>query len=144
MHCPHDGSDLETCERYGLSLDRCPQCDGLWLDYAELDELEDTVFPEDEFKGTLIFSDAETALACPVCGQSLKAFQYRLHSLVVEHCPQMHGFWLDAGEEVRVRELLKERAKALAEKVRAEAEWGKLLRRLRSPSMAARLRDLPG
>lgn len=32
MKCPHCGADLVTEERHALTVDRCPECQGLWLD----------------------------------------------------------------------------------------------------------------
>jgi Zn-finger nucleic acid-binding protein len=142
MRCPRDNTELESFDLHGIPVDRCPKCAGLWLDYSELDELEDTVFSDDEFKGTLVFSDTATSLPCPVCGKPLKQFKYRLNDLVLEHCPNMHGFWLDAEEDARVQDLLKRRAKALGRKSEAEKEWAKALKRLRSPSFADKLKGL--
>jgi Zn-finger nucleic acid-binding protein len=142
MLCPRDKTTLEPFDLHGISVDRCPECAGLWLDCAELDELEDAVFDADEFKGTLVFSDQTTSLLCPICQKPLRAFKYRLNDLVLEHCPELHGFWLDADEEHRIHELLQERSKDLAAKAEAERDWANTLRRLRSPTLAQKLRDL--
>jgi hypothetical protein len=37
MRCPKCGADLETIERHGVSIDRCNECGGVWLDNGELD-----------------------------------------------------------------------------------------------------------
>jgi hypothetical protein len=39
MKCPKCGAGLETIEQRGLSIDRCPECRGLWLDHGELELL---------------------------------------------------------------------------------------------------------
>ena len=39
MKCPKCGHDLATVEFHGVQIDRCPNCDGVWLDHGELDRL---------------------------------------------------------------------------------------------------------
>lgn len=142
MHCPRDRKPLEPFTLHGLAVERCPFCAGMWLDYEELDQLEDTVFPEDDFKGSLIFREHSTREPCPRCEEPMREFKYRLHDLVLEHCPNLHGFWLDAGEDERVLETLMQRASRLEKKAEAEREWAAALRKLRSPALANRLRPL--
>ena len=38
--CPSDGSPMTSEEISGLIIDRCPQCDGIWLDSGELVALQ--------------------------------------------------------------------------------------------------------
>jgi Zn-finger nucleic acid-binding protein len=35
--CPVDGTPLAPEHRSGIALDRCPSCEGVWLDAGELD-----------------------------------------------------------------------------------------------------------
>jgi len=39
LKCPKCGADLETIDQHGVSIDRCPECAGIWLDAGELDEV---------------------------------------------------------------------------------------------------------
>jgi hypothetical protein len=39
MKCPKCGMDLTTIELHGISVDRCPNCNGTWFDAGEIDEL---------------------------------------------------------------------------------------------------------
>jgi uncharacterized protein len=39
MYCPVCSTPLRAVERQGVPIDYCPQCQGLWLDQGELDEL---------------------------------------------------------------------------------------------------------
>ena len=41
MKCPKCNSDLSIEKFKGVEVDRCPSCKGLWLDYHEMDQLED-------------------------------------------------------------------------------------------------------
>ena len=39
MLCPVDGTELIMTERYGVEIDYCPKCRGVWLDRGELDKI---------------------------------------------------------------------------------------------------------
>ena len=39
MKCPIDGTPLVMTERYGVEIDYCPTCRGVWLDRGELDKI---------------------------------------------------------------------------------------------------------
>ena len=40
MKCPRCSSELKLVRYKDIEVDRCPTCEGLWLDHAELDQLE--------------------------------------------------------------------------------------------------------
>lgn len=42
MRCPKDGQALESRRMYGVNVEHCPQCDGIWLDRGELDAIAGT------------------------------------------------------------------------------------------------------
>jgi Zn-finger nucleic acid-binding protein len=112
-----------------FEVDACPNCRGMWLDFNELDKLEDVVFDEDEHKGSLIHFQTRTEFPCPHCGEQLDEFQYRLYDLRLDSCTKNnHGFWLDAGEDDRVMEIMQKRVGDIQRKVNAEAEWKKMLK----------------
>lgn len=134
MNCPRCDSELVVENYQGIEVDRCPNCAGLWLDYGELDQLEDTVFDQDKLKGSLMPRSFQGELVCPKCGGRMQRFYYRAYNLELDFCEQGHGWWLDAGEEKRVLELMEQRIKDLHRKAKAEVEWGAFLAKLRSPS----------
>ncbi len=142
MNCPKCNASLEKYDYKGIDVDRCPECSGMWFDYDELDQLEDKEFADDDLKGSLIFSTQDTDLKCPYCGKPLHKFQYRLYNLHLEYCNDRHGFWLDAGEEKRVMEIMKQREKDMKRKFKSEAEWTKTLNRFRKRSFFDKLKDL--
>jgi Zn-finger nucleic acid-binding protein len=47
MNCPIDGTELKKTEKHGIEVDFCSSCEGMWLEYDELDKLEDTEFKYD-------------------------------------------------------------------------------------------------
>jgi Zn-finger nucleic acid-binding protein len=142
MKCPKCNSDLVRQTRHGIEVDYCTNDHGMWLDFNELDELEDEAFNEDDEKGTLIFSSTPTDDHCPKCNALLKQFQYRLYDLTLEFCENKDGFWLTAGEDERVLQLMRQRKKEMKQKFDAEKEWKATIRHLQSPSFFDKLTGL--
>ena len=142
MNCPRCKIELKVEEYRGIEVDRCPQCQGMWLDYGELDQLEDRVLDKDELKGTLVYGAFRGDLPCPKCGKAMTGFRYRANNLELDLCEEGHGTWLDAGEEKRVLELMEQRIKDIGRKAKAEAEWGDFLQQLRSRSFAGKIKGL--
>jgi Zn-finger nucleic acid-binding protein len=127
MKCPRDASDLAMQDLRGIEVDRCPQCQGLWLDHDELDKLEATAAStEEERRATVTYAERPSDLKCPVCDKQMIVFDYRAHAVQLDMCEE-HGWWLDAGEETRVREIIAERVSDLHRAHDAEAGWRSFL-----------------
>ena len=143
MKCPNDQTELAQAKRDGIEVEACPKCDGMWLSGQELNQLEDEAFHlGDEEKGTLVASPRATARTCPQCGKPMKSFDYRFYDLELDFCEDGHGYWLDAGEDKRVLELMKKEEKDLGRTVLAQDRWGAHMRYLKSGSFMDKLRDL--
>jgi Zn-finger nucleic acid-binding protein len=142
MNCPRDHAELKIEMHQGIEVDRCPVCRGMWMDYGELDQLEDTVLDKDEVKGSLMFRSFDSELHCPKCEGRMQLFNYRAYDLELDFCEHGHGVWLDSGEEKRVVELMRQRIKDLGRKGKAEAEWDGLLAKLGSPSFIDKAKRL--
>ncbi len=143
MNCPNCNAALAPEKRRGIDMESCPSCKGMWLGRQELEQLEDEAFDlGDDKKGSLIFGAAPTTRKCPKCRQLMQRFQYRDYDLELDFCGDGHGFWLDAGEDERVLELMKKEEAGLERKVLAEDDWAARLNRLRSGSFLDRIRDL--
>ena len=128
MKCPRDGAELRIEHHHGIEVDHCPDCNGRWLDHHELDHLEATVpSTEEERIATIQFSRRDSELMCPVCDKEMTAFNYRAYGLELDTCDDEHGFWLDAGEDGRVRDIIEERVKNLERSANAEAAWDRFL-----------------
>jgi Zn-finger nucleic acid-binding protein len=132
LKCPRDGTELKVEHHRGIEVDHCPNCNGRWLDPHELNHLEATVpsTPE-ERQATIQYSKRESGLNCPVCSNAMTAFNYRAYDLEIDTCSEEHGFWLDGGEEGRVRDIIEERIRGLQRSASAEAAWGGFLDGLR-------------
>ena len=143
MKCPNCDAELMQKTRDGVEMEVCPSCNGMWLTPQELVQLEDEVFDfGDDEKGSLMLGSSTTPRKCPECAKPLKSFQYRLYDLEMDFCEDQHGFWLEADEDKRVLELMKEEEKNLGRKVLAEDRFAAHLRYLRSGSFMDRMRDL--
>jgi uncharacterized protein len=129
MECPRDDRELIVEHTHGIEVDRCPQCNGRWLDFDELEQLEATTgATEAERRATIEFGEKPSELDCPKCGKRMKAFNYRAYDLELDSCPDEHGYWLDSGEEGRVRDIINDRVRGLERSASAEAAWGGFLR----------------
>ena len=141
MDCPKCGSNLKLAKYKGIEVDKCESCEGMWLDYPELDELEDTVLDADEQKGSMITRPGESEFKCPKCLGPMQQFRYRYNEIWLEVCAEEHGFWLDKGEEKRVLETMEQRIKDLKRSSGAEQEWDRMLSRFRSKSFMRKIKD---
>ena len=143
MKCPNCNHKLVSEEYKGMTVDKCPNCGGMWFDFMELDQLEDNVFLNDDMKGTLVWDKKPSERKCPKCEEKMAQFNYRLDDLFIEYCDKnMHGYWIDKGEAERVLGEMKERGERLEKKYDAEEEWANHLKRLQSPSFFSKLKDL--
>jgi Zn-finger nucleic acid-binding protein len=142
MKCPNCDAELVQQKRDGVEMEVCPACLGMWLTAQELVQLEDEVFDfGDDEKGSLMLGSTPSTRHCPVCGKLMKSFQYRLYELEMDFCEEQHGYWLEADEDKRVLELMKEEEKNLGRKVLAEDRFAAHLQYLRSGSFLDRIRD---
>ena len=132
MKCPRCQADLVSEQEYhGIVVERCPSCDGRWLDLDELDQLEATVpSTAQERRATIRYSERRSEIRCPVCGKEMTTFSYRAYNLELDACDD-HGYWLDGGEEARVRDIIAERVRGLARSAAAEQSWAGFLGGLR-------------
>ena len=143
MKCPKCSTDLVQSKLSGVDAELCPSCKGAWLTRQELNQLEDEVFDfGDDEKGTLVFDPQADTLTCPQCGKAMKRFEYRFYDLEMDFCEDGHGFWLEAGEDARVLQLMKQEEAGLKRSVLAEDKWGSLTQFWRSGSFLDRVRDL--
>ena len=132
LKCPRDGAQLAIEHHHGIEVDHCPTCNGRWLDHHELDELEATTGAEEgDRRATIAFGEVKSDLHCPVCDKQMTAFNYRAYDLELDTCEDEHGFWLDAGEEGRIRDIIEERVRDLDRSASAEASWDGFLDGLR-------------
>lgn len=96
-----------------LVIDRCPQCEGVWLDQGELAAL--TSVPDEVFRWKFALESGSMAnIQCPACRTEkfktlLKEvkFGFKEHKLLIDLCPQCSGMWLDTGELAAFQEMVR-------------------------------------
>ena len=144
MNCPRDGVELKIEHHLGIEVDHCPTCNGRWLDHDELDELEATVADKDTRRALIEYAKRPSELKCPKCDKTMRAFNYRAYNLEIDTCEDEHGFWLDAGEEGKVRDIMEERVRGLERAASAEESWGKFLGKMGNKSVWDNIKGMFG
>jgi len=143
LHCPRDPEHLlETVHEHGIDVDRCPHCHGAWYENDELAALESTVAGKPFTVGTIEYAKHESELLCPACGDAMVAFNYRAYNLELDACAKEHGFWLDAGESDRVRDIMRERERGMRRAGVAQRAWARAKGGSSSGGVLDQLRDL--
>ena len=132
MDCPHGHGPLAIEHHHGIEVDHCSTCNGRWLDAEELGHLEAVGAPDPgDRRGMIEYARRPSELNCPKCGKRMTAFNYRANPLELDFCDDEHGYWLDAGEEGQVRDLIEQRVRDLYRAASAEESWGQFMSGLR-------------
>lgn len=129
MNCPKCNDELKEKQMDGITVAGCNHCSGVWISQSQLSQLEDEFWNDDEDKGELEFNPTSSELKCPVCNAQMIRFNYRYSDLQLDTCPDMHGFWLDKGEDEKIEEIMKEDKADFKRKIKDEEEWNKKLNR---------------
>lgn len=89
-----------TTEKAELSYDLCERCGSLWVDAGELDKMAFSVEGSIEFCTEHAAESARPSRNCPRCDDcQLVPVQFLGESdIVLDHCRNCGGFWLDGGE----------------------------------------------
>lgn len=130
MRCPVDSEVLKkTTYEAQIEIDQCPACSGMWLDYGELESIQDSKendyseelgkipdFFEQSYK--LALAKKEGAYSCPCCGKEMEKREYGLCSqIMIDVCPSCRGVWLNRDEIVEL-EIFFEQSRFQAKDIR--------------------------
>lgn len=110
MQCPKcSGHTLieKTTKVAGLLLDRCNNCQGIWFDRNELQELlsADNLSPLNIPE----YAEVDAHSSCPRCQKPLYEFCYPGTITRVDACKQCRGIWLDNNEWKFINTALKQK-----------------------------------
>lgn len=110
LSCPREGSRLVTESYEGVEIDRCGECEGVWLDKGELEAIQQSpgyadselaANPSTEPVSTkyVVAQQDRRELGCPACGGTMERREHGYASqIVVDACVAGCGLWLDKGE----------------------------------------------
>lgn len=110
MKCPRCSNDLKVMSSGGVELNVCfGHCAGIWFDNFEIKKLDEEKEADDMFLAALHESKTlkvtqDKRLNCPKCKNivMLRNFFSAKQAVEVDHCGGCGGYWLDAGELVRI------------------------------------------
>ena len=104
MRCLNCDSEMVnydvTTRKAELSYDVCERCGSLWLDAGELDKMAFDVTGSIEFSSEEEDKSARPTRNCPRCDDcQLAPVRFLgVSDIVLDHCRNCGGFWLDGGE----------------------------------------------
>jgi Zn-finger nucleic acid-binding protein len=116
MICPLCKKDLEKAIFYGVEVDYCPTCLGLWFEEDELrlakDKKDENLrwLDIDLWKRKNKFKIYLGERLCPACRLPLYEVYYGDSRIIVDFCSLCKGVWLDRGEFKRIIEYLRTKA----------------------------------
>jgi len=116
MYCPICKKELDKAIFYGVEVDFCPTCLGLWFEENELRLAKDEKDKKliwldiDLWKDIKKFKIFPGIRLCPSCRLPLYEVYYGDSRVIVDVCNLCHGVWLDRGEFKRIIEYLRGKA----------------------------------
>ena len=133
MDCPLGHGPLHDETHSGIAVTSCAVCGGEWLSRDSLPALEAAAVKDRRaLMGMVEYQAHPSERSCPVCAKAMYEFDYRANPLELDACPEGHGYWLDGGDEAKVRELIQQRARDLHRASQAELSFGSFLNNIRS------------
>jgi Zn-finger nucleic acid-binding protein len=102
LQCPKCQGSLESVIYSDIEVDRCTNCQGIWFDSQEAQELKkmkgaETIDVGDPSTGKKF--DEIGTINCPKCKtQMTKMVDLKQSHIRYEKCPICYGVWFDAGE----------------------------------------------
>ena len=116
MKCPICKKELEKAIFYGVEVDYCPICLGLWFEDDELrlakDKKDENLnwLDIDLWKRKNKFKIYLGERLCPACRLPLYEVYYGDSRIIVDFCSLCKGVWLDRGEFKRIIDYLRKKA----------------------------------
>lgn len=116
MSCPICKKELKEAIFYGVEVDYCPNCLGLWFEEDELSLAKDKRDENlrwldiDLWKRKNKFKIYLGERLCPACRLPLYEIYYGDSRVIVDFCSLCKGVWVDRGEFRRIIEYLRKKA----------------------------------
>jgi Zn-finger nucleic acid-binding protein len=112
--CPITGVFLESWAAFGIEMEVCPGCAGLWLHEKELKVLKDKTddgdlrWMNDEIAAIEKTSAIASKRSCPEGHGALLATHFGNSGITIDRCDTCHGVWLDRDEFTGIVNYLRE------------------------------------
>ena len=103
MKCPKCGGSMHTINYQNVEIDRCSECNGIWFDILEAQDLKKLAGSEvidigDKKVGKLL-NENNIDISCPKCkAKLLRMVDAQQPHIWYEACPICYGTYFDAGE----------------------------------------------
>jgi len=96
--CPECGKAFVLINTGGVELDACLSCGGFWLDPGELGALTRRAADIQTLEGAVEGSN----YSCPICQVQMQQHRFLVREdLMIDCCPNGHGYYLERGELMR-------------------------------------------
>ncbi len=102
--CPKCENRIFEVQYFGVTLDKCKTCQGLWFDSNELDQLKSQLDESIRWIDIDLWKYANRAnfkpsrFDCPKCQTVMSELQFDGSKVTLEFCINCGGAWLDGGE----------------------------------------------
>lgn len=117
--CPRCNNELIAINIDDVIIDKCNQCNGIFLDKYELNRLKNIEKINTVLDDTAIstFEDKKDSVRCIRCNTLMKTINFAYSSnIMIDHCNNCDSVWLDGGELTKIIDYLKESYKSFDEK----------------------------
>jgi uncharacterized protein len=102
MNCPKCAADMAIVRFQDIEVDRCTECQGLWFDHLEHEQLKQLAGSEEIDSGAPEIgriNNHVSLINCPVCALPLvRNLLAGSTDITYESCSSCHGLYFDAGE----------------------------------------------
>lgn len=141
MHCPIDGNPLTPMQYEGVTVHTCTSCGGELVpgdQLAHIVRVREQRFDEQARAVLASFKplpgipndDADRALHCPACENTMQVVNYSNDSgVIIDRCPACASVWLDRDELEHLQILMEmwhDRAPTGVREIAAELEMARM------------------
>ncbi len=117
MYCPKCDLSLTETEYGPVTIDKCNQCGGIWLDGGELQPLTESLIKSNSIpqkdirlgqRVILTHKMNTPSIDCPRCHIPTRFTNYAYDSnIIIERCMRCEGIWLNKDEEIEIAKHIK-------------------------------------
>jgi Zn-finger nucleic acid-binding protein len=107
MDCPRCNQPTTRHGVHGVPVERCARCAGMFLDRGDLNRVAEPTAGDLEFctleQESFQHADGQGPTVCPRCGRDMDKVEFNIYTgIILDHCAQCGGFWLDGDELARI------------------------------------------